>query len=110
SCGNNNYRSQTIGQDMLNYNSEILEAQSSGSGYELHLFHANHLSANHTGNFNPHRQAHGNKHLPKSLSQCQGDRNYQKQRGNGPSNINKPHDSSIYLSSIIACNGTQSYP
>src|SRR5690554_694810 len=103
-CRYNNNWSHTIGQNVFYDYSEIAETQSSSGSYILHLFYAHNLASNHSCNLYPHRKTYRDKHQPKSFSQSQSNSYHQKQRGNRPSNVYKPHYGGINLSSKISSN------
>ena len=67
------------------------------------------MSANHSGNIDPHRQPHRNKDLPKAFAESKSDCDDQQNGGNRPHNVDKPHDNVVCLSSIVACNSSEAH-
>ena len=96
-----------VGQYVAEDGAEGAEAEGAGGFDVFFFFDAEHLSAHHAGDVDPHGEAHGDEDLPEAFAEGEGDGDDEEDGGDGPDDVDEPGDEVVDPSAVVGGEGAE---
>ena len=96
------YRSDDIGQDLMQDYAAIALAEGFGGFDKFFFFQRFDLSSYHSGYIDPHGKPHGCEDLPEAFAKSKGDGDDKQYGGYRPDDIDEPHNDVVRFTAVIA--------